>query len=151
MQQQVGIVAAVGHEGSIVNNVYNKGIILFSSNCPKTFIGGICGSHDNYQDIEDSYLRNAYNIGNINGTAGEELYVGNIYGGTKSTTLIENCYYLQNSEYQGIGQNGSSNSEINEFTEDNKEELVEKLNGTSNTWKHDTGNINNGYPILEWQ
>ena len=62
MQQQVGIVAAVGHEGSIVNNVYNKGIILFSSNCPKTFIGGICGSHDNYQDIEDSYLRNAYNI-----------------------------------------------------------------------------------------
>lgn len=58
---------------------------------------------------------------------------------------------MQNSEYQGIGQNGSSNSEINEFTEDNKEELVEKLNGTSNTWKHDTENINNGYPILEWQ
>ena len=131
--------------------MYNKGEIILNSNSTNTMIGGICGSHDNYQDTESSYLRNAYNIGNIEGTASGNLYVGSIYGYTNSTTIIENCYYLQNSKYQGIGQNNSSNNEINEFTENDKENLVDKLNGTSNTWKQDTGNINNGYPILEWQ
>lgn len=114
-------------------------------------MGGICGIHENYQDTEYSYLRNSYNIGNIKGEAREELYVGNIYGKATSTTLIENCYYLQNSQYGGIGQNNSDNSEVIEFTEDDKEELVDKLNKTINAWQYDTNNINKGYPILNWQ
>ena len=156
LQQQVGIVGNVHYEEIIVADVYNKGTIIFNDNSTNsnTAIGGICGAYSNNGPsgtLNNSYLRNAYNIGNIKGTASATLYVGSIYGLTSSTTIIENCYYLQNSEYQGIGQNGSSNSEINEFTESDKENLLDKLNGTSNTWKHDTGNINNGYPILEWQ
>ena len=150
-QHQDGIVAYVGHEGTTINNVYNKGEIVFTSASSKTFVGGICGIHDNYKDTEDSYLKNSYNIGNINGEVSGELYVGNIYGKTTSTTLIENCYYLQNSQYEGIGQNNSDNSEVIGFTEDDKEELVSKLNKTINEWKYDTNNINNGYPILNWQ
>lgn len=143
--------AVVGHEGVTIDNVYNKGNIIFNSNCSNTHIGGICGLHDNYQDIENSYLRNAYNIGDIDGMATGTLYVGSILGASKPTTVIENCYYLQNLQYEGIGQNDSVNSEISEFAEYDKESLVEKLNGISNTWKHDAENINNGYPILSWQ
>ncbi len=137
----------------LVDNVYNTGRIMFDSTGTNV-IGGICGTHrlGNTSDIPNtSYLRNAYNIGSIEGTGSGTMYVGSIYGYTNPTTIIENCYYLQNSQYQGIGQNGSSNSEINEFTEDSKKELVEKLNKTSNIWKNDIGNINNGYPVLQWQ
>lgn len=79
------------------------------------------------------------------------LYIGSILGASKLTTIIENCYYLKNMQYEGIGQNDSSNSEISEFTQYDKKDLLEKLNGTSNTWKQDAENINNGYPILNWQ
>ena len=79
------------------------------------------------------------------------LYIGSILGASKLTTIIEKCYYLKNMQYEGIGQNDSSNSEISEFTQYDKKDLLEKLNGTSNTWKQDAENINNGYPILNWQ
>lgn len=145
-------ITAMAIENTIVNSVYNNGNILCNSNSSLISLGGICGSNSSAQSVMDNnYIKNAYNIGEINTISSNTVYIGSICGETMSKTIIENCYYLQNSQYGGIGQDKSSSNEIFEFTNTDKEILVEKLNNGTKVWTYDINNINKGYPIFNWQ
>ena len=84
-------------------------------------IGGILGAADN--SIE-SYISNCYSSGKISGEENTGNIVGDIDRVSTDITKIINCYTKDNT-----------------FT-------AEDL---GKAFKEDTENINNGYPILDWE
>ncbi|MBR0427694.1 MAG: hypothetical protein IJK18_05810 [Clostridia bacterium] len=121
-------------------NCYNKGKIL-----GKMF-GGISGGNN----TNTKYV-SCYNVGELE---------GNTKFGISYKGVTENCYYL-------TGQ-GSSTENATEVTSEELKNLAITLdktytiddenntitineNTSQNVWKNDTGNKNEGYPILNWQ
>lgn len=106
-----------------IDNVYNTGAVTAN-----TDVGGLVGA------LVGSNLLNSYNIGTVTGVTN----VGGVVGRYVSTAQV-NCYYLNTvvSDTQATALSASS------------------LKGYASTlgasWKIDSSNINNGYPILSWQ
>ena len=99
-------------------------------------------------------INNAYNIGSINV---KHLDISSILGigsiaGTNWSDLISfnNCYYLKGSYDVGVGGNGSSTGITEWDSIEDFPSVLSVVNGEG-AFKEDTNNINNGYPILEWQ
>lgn len=146
-----GIVGQV--TDSILENSYNLSNVNikgFSKSDGMPNLGGLAGSLS-----FNASLINSYNIGYIDNSQNQEgiIVAGSIVGSiSQSSATITNCYYLQSTYSTGIGDNHG--------TADNKENLVkssdymksdEFLNLLGNNFKKDSQNINNGYPILNWQ
>lgn len=144
-----GGIIADGKAKTTLRNVYNKGNIkikLIEGNYIRA--GGILG-----EDFSGTTnIANGYNYGKIeiNSNATSKL-IGAICGVSKTNTNLQNLYYLNNNEYSEIGLNNATSVQIEQIDENNKNGLVDKLNKDTDKWKPDTKNINNGYPILEWQ
>lgn len=127
-------------------NSYNLGNIEIKGNI-QTQSGGIVGT------LFGGEIKNSYNEGNINATNSE---IGGILGKIITTyptnVNVANCFYLNNIEKGANVPEGNYNVETTKLEEKmNKDNLLNLLNQGSNTWKKDTTNINNGYPILNWQ
>ena len=146
---RIGGIVAEGGDGTNLKNIYNTGNINSKlDECEKISVGGIVG-----EDIKNTTnIANGYNYGKIeiNSNATSKL-IGAICGVSKTNTNLQNLYYLNNNEYSEIGLNNSTSVQIEQIDENNKNGLVDKLNKDTDKWKPDTKNINNGYPILEWQ
>ena len=103
---------------------------------------GIAGSTSN-----NAIIRNSYNIGRI-----ETKFVAyatlTAYSGKSQNNIFENNYYLENCI------NGNKNDQIS-LGDGNvvlkSEELINAFDKLGVAFKKDTNNINNGYPILNWQ
>ena len=140
----------ITHSGGIsgnsfgkINSCYNVGNIEgeYSDN------GGIAGTM-----MENGEITNCYNIGEI---INKGSNLGNIVGAAHTQSKINNCYFTREiCNLNGVGGIGASTVSINiiektinymktnDFVKDlNKNEEVFKLGG----------NLNNGYPILNWQ
>jgi hypothetical protein len=138
-----GIVGA-GWNGGAVTNCYNAGSV--TGGWPS---GGIVGSNE-------ITIENCYNIGQIGSTAGDNYAqsIGTYNGSWPDTRGVVNCYFLENTAANGgyYKQGGSVDNTVNsiEFKETymKSDEFVAKLGAA---YVKDTRNINNGYPILEWQ
>ena len=109
-------------------------------------IGGIVGQSYN---IVSSNINNAYNIGNIETENKTSQRIGSIIGMPSFVTL-SNCYYLSGTYEVGIGENIESDS-VKKLETINDFPSVLSIVNIENVFKEDTNNINNGYPILEWQ
>ena len=135
-----------GHNDSNteIQNCYNGGKIV--GNAQVTRVGGIIGN-------QSGAVENCYDIGNVEGTATKEVTVGMCIGRMYNTNVsINYIYYLKNENGitgLGIGEDleGMAKSE----KEMKESSFLDLLNKTSNSWKSDDNNINNGYPILSWQ
>ena len=126
-----------------VNNCYNVEKITANSD-KSIYMGGVAG----YNANQSYTISNCYNIGNLYAnslissvTLGE--IVGHNYG-----SIVENCYYLENSGNNGVGSinGGTDNSmSIKDILSD---ELLEKLNNnqSSTIWKK-----GNSYLELYWE
>ena len=117
----------------IVNN-YNIGEIHGNNN----YLGGIIGLL-----TDSSTLANCYNIGNvigglncINGVAGDVINDSN----------ISNSYFLENIVNDA---NGTSTNEGVIIKNSEELKILATILGTA--FKNDITDINNGYPILNWQ
>lgn len=148
-----GIVGFIYKYASI-SNCYNMGTISNSTNGSngKICIGGISGKIN----LSDSYkVENCYSVGKITPDISNEettIYAGNIFGEYISGS-VENCYYEKNG-IAAIGKNkdGSiANTTEVDSAEIKTQKMVELLNGEKSIYCLDNTNINNGYPILEWQ
>ncbi len=128
-----------------ISNCYNSGTIISASNNA----GGLVG-------LNRGILENGYNVGSIDSSASA---IGAIAGNnneffdpsanTTYTGKINNCYSLQ-----GILTNivGANNSIIgSECSYKSSDELKGLTNILGQSFKEDTNNINDGYPILNWQ
>lgn len=134
-----GIAGYVTSKGS-VTNCYNSADIDGSTTTNyKT--GGIVGYNSN--TAED--IAKSYNFGNV---TGDSKCTGAIIGDNyKSGNYAYDNYYLENSCAQGAQGTKSSNSAgATVKTSDEMKSFIINSN-----FKLDLKNVNNGYPILEWQ
>ena len=151
---------SVIYSGRIANNIftyditncYNRGSVTGNVS------GGIVGyaySANKYDDGINritANINNCYNTGDITGVSGQkEISVGAIIGNVREDveglTKVENCYYLSTITISGDNKNnyGERKTAANMKSVD----FVDLLN--PNEYAKDTGNINNGYPILNKQ
>ena len=98
------------------------------------YIGGICGWN------EKGEIYNCYNTGNVTGI---NTVTGGIIGA--NSAIVKNCYFLENKINNGNGIT------IEGITLKNDSEMKEIYSLLSSNFKKDTENINQGYPILNWQ
>ena len=164
-----------------VENCYNIGKIELKSNIQTTkniFIGNIIGNNNENAEINscfnigqinanllndddsigigsiigDSYLgtiNNCYNIGKINLENSTVQNIAQIVGRALSTTFI-NCYGVIEENVGTIGYDRGNNT-INNVTLQEKGKIPETLEVIGTDFENDSENINQGYPILEWQ
>lgn len=119
----------VGVNNANISNCYNKGN-LDASNCEGAKVGGICG-----QNISDSYISSSYNIGKIDYKLSADGVVGADFGTTS------NCYYLDS----------CINIKNDLFVKTQDELKAAILENLGDFYKEDKGNVNNGYPVLNWE
>lgn len=135
----------VGLTESNIMNCYNTGAVTGLYEC----VGGLIG-------LNRGTLENSYNVGNVNGeiekkgslvgnndefyyTEDDRTYIGKIY----------NSYSLENVTTDLCGVNNSILG--NECSFKTSLELQSLYVTLGNSFKEDKNNINNGYPILQWQ
>lgn len=162
---------------TVIKSCYNAGEIVVNGYAPR--VGGIAGSPENNTSVENCYniatistkstssvirvggiigevtrgeitLKNSYNAGlfDIQGTVNSK---GSLYG--KFTGSIDNCYYLEQDGFQ-IGGNTITtitNSGVKTIDEMKSDDFIILLNKSSQAFKKDDSNLNNGYPVLVWQ
>jgi hypothetical protein len=133
-----GIVGA-SWNGGIVKNCFNAGNV--NGGWPA---GGIVGANENT-------IENCYNRGTVTSNAGSSfaMGIGTDNGGAPTVT---NSYYLAGSAegggyYANATDKGTPNdpARTSEFMK-----LPDFLNTLGSAFAEDTGNINQGYPVLAW-
>lgn len=132
-----------------IQNSYNTATISTRGNCGNsTTIGGCVGTLST-----DAILSNSYNVGSIKENNNKTIESGGIVGANSQiSSTIENCYYLKETYFVGIGYNqGNSDKEenLNKTNQYMKSNDFLNLLGVSG-FKLEKGK-NNGYPILYWQ
>ena len=97
-------------------------------------------------------INNAYNTGVINKEEKiSSLQVGSIAGTNWQNRMnYNNCYYLKDTYNIGVGGEGTSTG-VTQLDDISKFPSVLEVVNVEKVFKEDTNNINNGYPILEWQ
>ncbi len=134
-----GIVGRNNGEQVLIKNCYNKGTIQ----CEGSNLGGIIGKNDTGTVI------NSYNIGKIE--YGNKESSGYIVGSNSLNGNISKCcYWKDEADLQGDGSTIGSYSNLMELNNKDFSEISVIIND-ENAFKQDTNNINNGYPILNWQ
>ena len=141
MNTKLGGILGESNSTNTISNCYNLGDILYNGeSVERAYVGGIVGH------IKNATITNCCNNSNINATCNNTLAVGAILGNNNNNGLVDGCYYISNIE-QGIGQGGNDTA-IKVDDENNMPDLLLIL---GNGFKKDTNNINNGYPILNWE
>ena len=147
------LIGGVGGDGyGIIENCYNIGNIYGKSE-EILRMGGVLGSLNG--SLENCYSTGEVEIleGNNSETTTIGMVLGRIFTGSK---VAQNLYYQKIDETQGVGVNNAEIVVEEALMQKTEEEMkqdsfVELLNNGENNWKKDTNNINNGYPILNWQ
>ena len=142
-----GIVATTTESSVIIENCYNTGSISGKAFLLK--LGGIVGN-----SISRNKINNCYNVGKVNGEGIESLAKGFLVGECYYTGVVTNSYYKKSNENEitGIGNETDLENMPKTEQEMKSNEFINLLNQNStNIWKEDANNINNGYPILNWQ
>ena len=174
----VGGIAGVDNQKE-VSNCYNVGTINFNASCETSqsiYIGSILGQENG----ENSRTINCFNIGEINIDALNNTdvtnigIIGNCHLGNMNYCYNTGKINLINSNIQCIGQivgrchrcivdnsygltgqidaiGSQYNSTINNVILIQESEMTDILQVMGENFKADDGNINNGYPILDWQ
>ena len=162
-----GGIVGYAKQGVKIENCYNAGLIT-----AKFSVAGIVGSI-----ATNSEVINCYNIGNINATnsSGSSTFAAGISSEAQNNSTIKNCYStgtiitynsyavagivcsannmgdIKNNYFLESTVNGGNGLDIEGVETKNEEELKKIYTVLGNDFKEDTNNINNGYPILQWQ
>ena len=130
----IGGIAGALQTGSLLQNCYNRGDITGN-----THVGGICG--EIYGQGIETCAKNTYNVGSIIGT----MTVSGIAPCWENGITV-NSFYLENSV------NGGNDSVLIEGSSSMSSNGIKQLfNVLGNEFEEDKDNINDGYPILNWQ
>ncbi len=138
----IGGIVGIKYYGEIINS-YSSSDLFGNSQ-----IGGLVGV-SNAAVIKNSYAR-----GKITGNSSLS---GLLSDNLSSSTVVTNSFW--NKDISGIntsigGGTGLSAAEMllkNTYTSKGWDFVDETINGTQNIWKMDTANINDGYPIFNYQ
>ena len=136
-----GIFAGAGNRA--ISNCYNfANIELTGEHSSFVNIGGIVG--ENSAEVTNSYSCGKINYNKDNGN------IGYLIGAIKTNVTITGGY-LKNGKYAGIGDLNQGIDQTVEYNSIDQMPTILSVINTENRFKEDTNNINNGYPILNWQ
>ena len=137
-----GYLGGIANSSININNCYNVGTI--ESYNPANHVGGIDGN------LQNGSITNCYNSGKITVEGTNNSY-GSLIG-TANNSTINNSKWLLNTAPSAIGSLQGTTTDNSERIDTLEEmpSVLEIINGEG-TFKEDTNNINNGYPILEWE
>lgn len=123
----------------VISSCYNLGKVegIQTSSTPK--VGGIVGTVQN--------VVNCCNAGEVIYEGVSAKYVGTLVGSL--TGSVTNSYTLTNSTLNGIGRNYTSSPEPTKV--DFVSQMPTVLEIVGDAFKEDANNINDGYPLLNWQ
>ena len=129
-------------ENTNISNCYNIGIM--ESYNPANHVGGISAN------LQNASITNCYNSGKITVEGTHNSY-GSLIG-TANNSTINNSKWLLNTAPSAIGSLQGTTTDNSERIDTLEEmpSVLEIINGEG-TFKEDTNNINNGYPILYWE
>ena len=137
-----GICGSQDNEMAVVKNCYNCGTIKFNKIGFSCIAGGICG-------VAQGKNSNSYSIGKIIDVSNIKNTLGECVG---TNNIGENVYGLENTittnSLSSINHKGVKSS--NELKGSAGVTLLNNNNDES-VWVEDENNINNGYPVLNWQ
>ena len=146
----VGGIVGADAENSVnsnINNFYNNAKIQGStSSNMNRGVGGITGGIAN--NATNASINNAYNTGSIEAEGLSSSQVGSISGSNLIT--LSNCFYLKGTYSIGVAGSGTVTGVI-EWDSIDKFPSVLSVVNEDEVFKEDTNNINNGYPILDYQ
>lgn len=91
-------------------------------------------------------MRNSYNTGTVTATSNKGMVVGELDLGTS----VSISFVVDNASVFALNTIISDNAYGTAKSESELKVAVSLLDGDA-VWTADTGNINNGYPILQWQ
>ena len=137
------------NDNASIEDCFNKGDINANGGNVSTSVGGILGVvFTQANNIEINY---AYNIGTIELDNTSNQRIGSIIGNrnVNITIALSNCYYLTGTYDVSVGYGDDTGITEWDSIEDFPS-VLSVVNGEG-AFKEDTNNINNGYPILEWQ
>ena len=141
-EQRIAGIASIGNN---IENCYNLGEIKVTTNSTLISIGGIeavayIESIKNSCNSGKIQIESEANVEKIGAIIGD-----NTYGGAPSA--LNNCIWQKGSYSKGIGLGSGDALEVEEKNMPSVLSIINK----ENSFKEDTNNINNGYPILNWQ
>ncbi|MCD7947520.1 MAG: S-layer homology domain-containing protein [Oscillospiraceae bacterium] len=144
----VGGIVGAGWGTGVIRNCYNVGSVTTTYACPA---GGICGNNMGMD------IYNCYNVGTIDSNGNQRAVA--IGGHDSGTYTIGNCYYLEgcdddpdsNGWYKGTSKTITVDTTCLTSDEMKTVDLVGNLNASGTVFVQDSGNINQGYPVLWFQ
>ena len=143
-------IVGIMYNNTGINNVFNTGKITLENGKYESTsygAGGILGVTEN--EANNIKINYAYNTGTIELKSTTNQGIGSIVGNRKSETILSNCYYLTGTHDVSVGYGDTTG--ITEWNSMDKfPSVLDVVNGEE-AFKEDTNNVNNGYPILEWQ
>ncbi len=136
---QVGGVLAYAIGNNAIANCYNSGTLTLSTSTPTNkYIGGLAAY------FKTGSIKNSYNIGAVSSSLAGLSNMGGVLG--VNGPVITNVFYVQGSVgiNNGVGMELSASSLKSAST-------ISTMNNGGNSWKAALGNINNGFPMLQWE
>ena len=120
----------------------------FSGNVDaKNYAGGFIGYLNSSASKPHAYT-NCYTSGNVTGSPGKAYafaYVYKSFYGSAPQYAFDNCYF------NDANTDGGCNLDSTGLTAKTSDELKDLASTPGSGFRADTQNINNGYPILDWQ
>ncbi len=157
LSNQCGGIA--GYNMGTIKECYNKGEL----SATVTHLGGITGLNGYEKQLRTGKIKDCYNVGNIKKTT---WYAGGICGQNQYGE-VANCYNIGTIEatncaggIEGAYLTNSTNSNTyylstvaasDRSIAKTEQELKNLVSTLGEAFREDTGNKNQGYPILNWQ
>ena len=138
-----GGIAGYSDSGSVITNCYATGTITTIS-ANECYLGGICGSY--YNQYAGAKLTNCYSTATVIGTGGNAAYLGGLSPVSNESYFV-NSYYLEGTVSKASPKYGITGK----GTAKTADELKALASTLGAAFVDDSGNINNGYPVLAWQ
>ena len=142
----IGGITGIQGSNSTIYNVFNIGKVTSTNSSIDLRVGGITGGIAN--NATNASINNAYNTGSIEAEGLSSSQVGSISGSNLIT--LSNCFYLKGTYSIGVAGSGTVTGVI-EWDSIDKFPSVLSVVNEDEVFKEDTNNINNGYPILDYQ
>lgn len=137
-----GIVASSGN-GFITSCYSLANIELDGEHTSFINVGGISG--ENLAEVT-----NSYSCAKINCNRDIDVNIGYLIGKNNTNATITGGY-LKREKYVGIGDLNQGINQTVEYNSTDQIPTILSVINTENVFKEDTNNINNKYPIFQWQ
>ena len=147
-----GVGGIVGLALCDVKDVYNQGDVSASDeSAVATYgVGGIIGTIGNHYVVTNG-IANAYNQGAVSGAGSAS--VGSVAGYVCYTSVLSNCFYLEDTAAVAVGSVNSMHAVTGEPAAETEASLKERAEDLGEGFKADSvcPPVNGGYPVLAWE